>query len=219
MANSDLSCLIVPRFFSLKPDENMFNFFVLQEKFRFDLFDPKTRKGWGGVGHSEAACGLPFRKEKNSKKPKICGKRHKRTPFLRLRELKWFWIDWKSNSTPFWPFRVIGSSTRSWDNILFRRCNIKNKKCDIISRQCWTELCTSLKNPSLTKGFNYVLFGCLIKFYNHLNPTKLCQSSTWPNGLLHCWGWLRVLWHRNLILPSLAELGWWTSLIYFFYFF
>ena len=29
-------------------------------------------------------------------------------------------MDWKSNSTPFWPFKVLCSSTRGWDTILFR---------------------------------------------------------------------------------------------------
>ena len=52
--------------------------------------------------HSEAASGYHFRRKIFfSKRPKICGKRPKRPQFSRLRELKCFQMDWKSNSTPF----------------------------------------------------------------------------------------------------------------------
>ena len=40
-------------------------------------------------------------------------------------------MDGKSNSTAFWRFKVICSSTRSWDTVLYRRA-IKNKEWDIL---------------------------------------------------------------------------------------
>ena len=65
--------------------------------------------------HSKAAGGHPF--QKTIIKPKICGKSPKITPFLRLRQLKCFQMDWKSNSIPFCPVKM---------------CNIKNNKCDLL---------------------------------------------------------------------------------------
>ena len=71
---------------------------------------------------------LNFFKEKI----KMCGKWPKRPPFLRLRELKCIQIDWKPNSTPFWPFKVLGSSTRSWDNIVLRGATLKTENVKFI---------------------------------------------------------------------------------------
>ena len=100
-------------------------------------------------------------------------------------------MDWKSNSIPFWPFKALGSSTRSWDaapsksamqNLILKICLIETLTNETkVPLQQW--ITTPIKDSSCHM---VPMLICEAASLKPLNLTPWCPVSICPHQLFHC---------------------------------
>ena len=121
-------------------------------------------------------------KEKKSKRPKICGeKRPKIQPFLPPKRAKMFFNGLNIKFYPILTFKVLGSSTRSWDTILFIHETLKTTNVTFCFETVLNRTFYLWKNCLIDQGVQQCPFRVPYYVSNHLNPTQSRPMSIWRN--------------------------------------